>query len=138
MKYFLCFVLFLLAGVSLIADEPRMKDGAVLWGENCMGCHIPQNFLVAQPDEGHVEALIEEIEYNIYNPESGMGFLAPMKDNVLERIAEFLVYGSHGEGWMAGGHGWQAEEFGTDTCFKCHDNPRLYKEPPANCNSCHS
>ena len=119
-------------------DLPLEKDGALLWAENCMGCHIPQNFLAKNPDDGYVDHLLEEIEFNIYDPESGMNVLSFLKSKELRSIATFLIYGSHGEKWLNQGlHGQSASEFGSENCIKCHDNPNLYKEPPLSCNVCH-
>ena len=134
-------ILCVLLAVSfnIYSDEVGFeKDGAILWAENCMGCHIPRNFLAANPDPEYVNELIEEIDYNIYDPESGMNVLTYLKRFEIEKIAAFLIYGSHGEKWAAENlHSSSAVELGTDSCIKCHDNSNFYKNPPPSCNACH-
>jgi hypothetical protein len=133
-------ICFLLAfSFNLFGDEIQLeKDGAILWAENCMGCHIPKDFLAADPDREYVDELIETIEFNIFDPESGMNVLSYLKSVEINKIAEFLIYGSHGEKWASQNlHSRSAREFGTDSCLKCHDNDKFYKEPPRTCNVCH-
>ena len=44
----------------------------------------------------------------------------------IKKIARFLLYGSHIEGWVSEEfHGKIVEETGSDTCMKCHDNDRI-------------
>lgn len=126
------------AGASLQADDGERKDGALLWVEKCMSCHFPGGYLTSDPDDGAVASLIEDIEYAMFNPQSGMDILGSMKFDELDRIARFLTFGSHGEEWMRGEHGRQTELYGSGDCLKCHDNTRLYNEPPVSCNQCHS
>jgi len=133
----ICFLLAI--SFNLYCDEADFaKDGALLWSENCMGCHIPQNFIAAVPEEDYVTELVEEIEFNIYDPESGMSVLDYLKSFELQKIARFLIYGRHQDTWITEGlHGQMAKEFGTDNCYNCHDNRNFYKEPPVSCNQCH-
>lgn len=139
MNKYIIGVFILICAVTLSADEVMPdKDGAILWAENCMGCHIPQNFLAAVPEPEYVDELILEIEYNIYDPESGMNELNYLKSSEIEKIARFLIFGSHGKKWDTEiPHGKSALDFGTDSCLKCHDNGNLYSEPPVSCNACH-
>ncbi len=103
-----------------------------------MGCHIPQNFLAAVPTPEYVDELIEDIDYNIYDPESGMNFLEYLKVDEIKKIARFLIYGAHSDKFINEGlHGFSATEFGSENCLKCHDNFNFYKEPPLSCNVCH-
>jgi len=138
-KLFLSCLLMSVCVVFLSADDGVLdKDGAILWAENCMGCHIPKDFLAADPDREYVDELIEAIEFNIYDPESGMSELYYLKRDEIDKIATFLIYGSHGENWSGKNlHSKSAKEFGTESCLKCHDNGNFYKDPPLSCNACH-
>ncbi|MDA3810339.1 MAG: hypothetical protein PF518_08420 [Spirochaetaceae bacterium] len=140
MKLFFIFLLLLLS-IQIYSDESFIqKDGALLWAENCMGCHIPKYFLAAEPDQGYVDELVETIDYNINFSGSAMSALYSLKNDEIDKIANFLIFGSHGDQWENEGsfHGQSAREFGSENCYKCHDNESFYKNPPISCNSCHS
>ena len=92
MKHIISLVFIFSISTLLYADDIQFeKDGALLWTENCMGCHIPQTFLAAVPDEGYVEELIQDIEFNIYSPGSGMSELYFLNNDEIEKIATFLI-----------------------------------------------
>lgn len=138
MRILFVLCVFICGSVSYSQEVTMEKDGAILWAENCMSCHVPKYFLVAEPDMGHVNELVQAIEFNIYRPESAMNFLYYLKAGDIDEIARFLVYGSHGEKWMSGGlHGKTATSAGTDLCIKCHGNSQFYKKPPVSCSRCH-
>ena len=129
------------------SDENKSKDntfnffkplGALLFAENCLGCHQPTSFSVSEPDEDYVKELAERIDYNIYSPMTGMSHLDFLTFSESEEIARFLIYGSHVKGWLSQGfHGEIVEEKGSDTCMKCHDNDRIRNIEVPGCSDCH-
>jgi len=112
--------------------------GALLFAENCLGCHGISNFSAADSDENLVGELVKDIDYMIYSPGSAMAVLSILTTGELEKISKFLIYGTHIEGWVLEEyHGEVVEEQGSDTCLKCHDNDRIKKVEIPSCSECH-
>ncbi len=72
-------------------------DGAALFRDNCLGCHQAGDFLPNIPKNVYVLDLIEDIDYNIYAPDTGMDFLSFLKTSEIEEIARFLIFGKEYE-----------------------------------------
>lgn len=146
MKIFLI-ILLLITPLLIYGDEDKSiefafvssdPDGAILFAENCLGCHQQSSFSVTRPDEGYVNELAERIDYNIYSPMTGMSHLDFLTFSESMEIARFLVYGSHIKGWLSQGyHGEVVEEKGSDTCMECHVNDRVKRIEIPGCSECH-
>ncbi len=146
MKIFLI-ILLLITPLLIYGDEDNLIDfdfissdpvGALLFADNCLGCHQPASFIVSEPDEDYVEELAERIDYNIYSPMTGMSHLDFLTFSESMEIARFLVYGTHVKGWLSQGfHGEIVEEMGSGTCMECHENDRIKRVEIPGCSECH-
>lgn len=146
MKYFFTILLFFTVFMVYSDDDkskkfvsvPSDSTGSLLYAENCFGCHSISTFTASKPDEGYVDELAERIDYQIYSPMTGMSHLDFLSFSEIKKIARFLVYGSHIEGWVSEEfHGEIVEETGSDTCMKCHDNDRIKNIEIPSCSECH-
>ena len=146
MKYFFAVLLFFLVIMIFGDEENTIKFpfaasdtvGAILFAENCLGCHQISSFATAKPDMGYVEKLAEDIDFMIFSQASPMAHLDFLNTSELEKIARFLIYGSHIENWVLDEfHGNVIEEQGSDTCMKCHDNDKIKKVEIPGCSKCH-
>jgi len=144
-KFFI--ILFIFTSFLIYSDkDPTDKFpfvapdtvGALLFAENCLGCHQISSFTAANPDMGYVEKLAKEIDFKIYSQASPMASLDFLKPSELDKIARFLIYGSHIEDWVLDEyHGDVVEEQGSETCMKCHDNDKIIKVEIPSCSKCH-
>ncbi len=140
-------ILIFLASFAVFGQESNSKEfvfvstepvGALLFAENCLGCHQISSFTASKPDDGYVKKLAEEIDYMIYAPSSAMSRLSFLKNSDLHKIARFLIYGSHIDGWVSEEyHGEVVEKQGSATCLKCHDNDRVSDIDVPSCSKCH-
>ena len=140
-------ILFIFTSFLIYSDEDTTGKfpfvatdtvGALLFAENCLGCHKISSFTTVNPDMEYVEKLAEEIDFKIYAPSSAMGQLSFLKNSDLEKIARFMIYGRHIKGWVLEEyHGEVVEEQDSDSCMKCHDNDKIKKVEIPSCNECH-
>jgi len=140
-------ILFLFTSLLVYGDEDKVSKfpfvssdpvGALLFAENCLGCHQISSFTTKIPDTEYVHELAEDINFMIYSQASPMAHLDFFKLSELDKIARFLTYGSHIEGWVDNEfHGKVVEEQSSDTCFKCHDNDKIKKVDIPSYSECH-
>jgi len=139
--------LFIFASLSIFGDEDKTNKfpfvatdtvGALLFAENCLGCHQILEFSASKPDKEYIDKLAEDIDFMIYTPSSPMAHLDFLNPSDLEKIARFLIYGSNIENWVLDEfHGDVSKEQGSDTCMKCHDNDKIKKVEIPSCTECH-
>lgn len=140
-------IIFIFTSVLVFGDEDGISRfpfvasdtvGALIFAENCLGCHEISSFKAAKPDKGYVQKLSADIDYMIFSQASPMAHLDFLKPGELEKVARFLIYGTHIEGWLLKEyHGEVVEEQGCDSCMKCHDNDRIKKVAIPSCSECH-
>jgi hypothetical protein len=140
-------IILLFFPLLIFADDTNSKEfifvstdsvGSVLFADNCLSCHSLSYFNTSNPDEESVNELTERIDTKIYEQGSPMTGLDSFKYSEIKKIAWFLIYGRHIEGWVDQEyHGEFVEEQSGDSCIKCHDNNRIRKVEISSCSDCH-